>query len=208
MENQSGLSNFIPILIGDSETCSEMKAIQERLDMSLLVEATGSSHESCEHSSLRQKEYLELMMDISWLLKKPSSEPLQHIMNLSQIQRFTRLLKFLICNDSTVILGKVLEHLKIVMEKVESNVAVNGFSNPDLRFFVKYLDYARDVLQLNLRKTGNSVLHLGYLKPKGDGVSQSCSKNKLVSVVPETGQVRISIFSAGFLILNLFFILT
>lgn len=207
MENQSGLSNFIPILIGDSETCSEMKTIQERLDMSLLVEATGSSHESCEHSSLRQKVYSELVMDISWMLKKPSSEPLQHIMNSSQIQRFTRLLKFLICNDSTVILGRVLEHLKIAMENVESNVAVNGFSYPDLRIFEKYLDYARDVLQLNLLKTGNSVLHLGYLKPKGDHFSQSYSTNKLVLVVPGTGLVRISIFSAGFLILSLFFVL-
>ncbi|XP_022955823.1 squamosa promoter-binding-like protein 7 [Cucurbita moschata] len=184
VENHSGLSNFIPILIGDSETCSEMKTIQERLDMSLLVEATGSSHESCEHSSLRQKVHSELMMDISWLLKKPSSEHVQHIMNSSQIQRFTRLLKFLIRNDSTVILGRVLEHLKIVMENVESDVAVNGFSYPDLRFFEKYLDSARDVLQLNLHKTGNSVLHLGHPKSKGDRVSQSCSENKLVSVVP------------------------
>ncbi|CAK9318570.1 unnamed protein product [Citrullus colocynthis] len=186
VENQSGLSNFIPILIGDSVTCSEMKAIQERLDMSLLVEATGSSHDTCEHSSLRQKVYSELMMDISWLLRKPSSEPVQQIMNSSQIQRFTRLLKFLICNDSTVILGRVLEHLKIVMDNVESNAAVNSFSYPDLRFFEKYLDYARDVLQLNLRKTGNSVLHLGFLKPKGGHVSQSCSENKLVSAVPGT----------------------
>lgn len=208
MENQSGLSNFIPILIGDSVTCSEMKAIQERLDMSLLVEATGSSHDTCEHSSLRQKVYSELMMDISWLLRKPSSEPVQQIMNSSQIQRFTRLLKFLICNDSTVILGRVLEHLTIVMDNVESNAAVNSFSYPDLRFFEKYLDYARDVLQLNLRKTGNSVLHLGFLKPKGGHVSQSCSENKLVSAVPGTVLVRVSIFSAGFLILDLFFILT
>lgn len=208
MENQSGLSNFIPILIGDSVTCSEMKAIQERLDMSLLVEATGSSHDTCEHSSLRQKVYSELMMDISWLLRKPSSEPVQQILNSSQIQRFTRLLKFLICNDSTVILGRVIEHLTIVMDNVESNAAVNSFSYPDLRFFEKYLDYARDVLQLNLRKTGNSVLHLGFLKPKGGHVSQSCSENKLVSAVPGTVLVRVSIFSAGFLILDLFFILT
>ena len=175
--------------------------------MSLLVEATGSSHESCEHFSLRQKVHSELMMDISWLLKKPSSEHVQHIMNSSQIQRFTRLLKFLIRNDSTVILGRVLEHLKIVMENVESNGAVNGFIYPDLRFFEKYLDSARDVLQLNLHKTGNSVLHLGHPKSKGDRVSQSCSENKLVSVVPGIVLVRVSMFSVGFLILNLFSVL-
>ncbi|XP_022953236.1 squamosa promoter-binding-like protein 7 [Cucurbita moschata] len=172
VENQSGLSNFIPILIGDSETCSEMKTIQERLDMSLPVEATGSSHKYCEHSSLRQKVYSELVTDISWLLKKPSSEPLQCIMNSSQIQRFTRLLKFLISIDSTVILGRVLEHLKIVMGNVESNVAANGFSYPDLRYFEKYLDYATVVLQLNLRR---------------DRVSRSFSKKKLASVDPGTG---------------------
>ena len=179
MENQSGLSNFIPILIGDSETCSEMKTIQERLDMSLPVEATGSSYKYCEHSSLRQKVYSELVTDISWLLKKPSSEPLQRIMNSSQIHRFTRLLKFLISIDSTVILGRVLEHLKIVMGNVESNVAANGFSYPDLRYFEKYLDYATVVLQLNLRR---------------DRVSQSFSKNKLASVDPGTGLVRIFLY--------------
>lgn len=198
MENQSGLSNFIPILIGDRETCSEMKIIQERLDMSLLLEATGSSQEFCESSSLKQKVYSELMTDISWVLKKPTPEPLQHILNSSQIQRFTRLLKFLICNDSCVILGRVLEHLKIVMENVETNAAVNGFSYPELSFFEKYLDYARDVLRLNLRKTGNPVLNLGYLKPKGDYDSQSGSENKLVSVVPSIGLVRISILLQGF----------
>ncbi|OMO53755.1 Transcription factor, SBP-box [Corchorus capsularis] len=147
VENQSGLSNFIPVLIGDKEICSEMKSIQQRLDVSLFGErskfsATVSLLEACKASSLRQKAYSELLLDIAWLLREPKLENIQETMASSQIQRFNCLLSFLIDNKLTVILKKVLKNLKIVVEKI----GFNGTNDSDIRLLQKHMEYARDIL--------------------------------------------------------------
>ncbi|XP_022740659.1 squamosa promoter-binding-like protein 7 isoform X2 [Durio zibethinus] len=134
VENQSGLSNFIPVLIGDKEVCSEMKSIRQRFDASLSQEESkfspnGSLLEACEVSTLRQRAYSELVLDIAWLLREPKLENFREIMASSQIQRFNCLLSFLIQSESTVILKKVLPNLKIVVE----TTGFNGTNDSDIR---------------------------------------------------------------------------
>ncbi|KAA8527510.1 hypothetical protein F0562_034775 [Nyssa sinensis] len=78
VENQSGLSNFIPILIGDKETCSEMKTMQQKFDASFCSKqsqfaAANSLSDSCEVSLLRQRAVSGFLLDIAWLLKEPST---------------------------------------------------------------------------------------------------------------------------------------
>ncbi|KAJ6430981.1 hypothetical protein OIU84_018482 [Salix udensis] len=92
VENESGLSNFIPVLIGDREVCSEMKIIQQRFDASRSL-IIGSE---CEVSTMRQTAFSEFSMDIAWLLKEPSAENSQQTMTSFQIRRVNSLLNFLV----------------------------------------------------------------------------------------------------------------
>ncbi|WRX21079.1 SBP domain - like 10 [Theobroma cacao] len=189
VENQSGLSNFIPVLIGDKEVCSEMKSIQKRFDASLFpggskMSATGSLLEACEASSLRQRTYSELVLDIAWLLREPKLENFQEMMASSQIQRFNCLLSFLIHNESTVILKKVLQNLKILVEKT----GFNGANDSDIRLFEKHMDYARDILSIKLQKGESLVLHSEYIERERNWCLQSSFKDDELSVVPNAFQ--------------------
>uniref|UniRef100_A0A803N9M0 SBP-type domain-containing protein n=1 Tax=Chenopodium quinoa TaxID=63459 RepID=A0A803N9M0_CHEQI len=90
VENECGLSNFIPILIGDEHVCSEIKMIHQKYDCSncrkkLQCIPSGSSYGTCEVSCSRQAALSEFMLDVAWLLKQPCSEKLNCIL--------TRLLK-------------------------------------------------------------------------------------------------------------------
>ncbi|MBA0555589.1 hypothetical protein Golob_025760 [Gossypium lobatum] len=175
VENQSGLSNFIPVLIGDKDVCSEMKVIQQGFDASLFWGASeiSANRSSCETSALRQKAYSELVLDIAWLLREPKSENFQETMASSQIQRFNCLLNFLIQNKSTVILKKALQNLKNVVEEA----GFNGTDDPDTRLLKKYMDYGRDILNNKLQEGERPVLLSEYIEQEGKWNSQSNLKN-------------------------------
>ncbi|GMI70351.1 SQUAMOSA PROMOTER BINDING PROTEIN-LIKE 7, squamosa promoter binding protein-like 7 [Hibiscus trionum] len=190
VENQSGLSNFIPILIGDKEVCSEMKSIQQRFDASVSregskVSATGSFFEECEPSTLRQRSYSELVLDIAWLLREPKLEKNQETIVSSQIQRFNRLLSFLIQNKSSVILKKILQNLKIVVEKM----GFNGTNDSDIILLQKYMDYARDILSDELQKGEIPEFCSEYIERERNQLSQSSFENDELSIVPNVSQV-------------------
>ncbi|KAM2656994.1 hypothetical protein EV1_012418 [Malus domestica] len=184
IENESGLSNFMPVLIGDKEVCAEMKTIQKRYEESfssqgLRFSFTGSLSNSCEASSLRHTAFSEVILDIAWLLKKPSSENFQQIITASQIQRFNYLLNFLISIKSTTILDKVLQNLETLMAKMELNSANNGSIDADMRLLQNYMNYARDLLCQKFESSGRLV-------KKEDLVSQSqtCFQNDGKLVAP------------------------
>ncbi|XP_024027509.1 squamosa promoter-binding-like protein 7 [Morus notabilis] len=173
VENEAGLSNFIPVLIGDKETCSEMKVIQQRLDESLLkdgpcVSPIASLSNSCDASSLRQSAITELILDVAWLLKKPGSEGFQQILTASQVQRLNRLLSLLISVESTTILERILQNMKSVMDKLKLTDECSGISDADLRLLQKYMDYAHQLSYQKLQKDGSSDLPSRNLPLKED----------------------------------------
>lgn len=189
IENESGLSNFLPILIADKEVCAEMNTIQKRYEESFSLQgshfsSSGSLSDSCEASSLRHKAFSEVILDIAWLLKKPSSENFQQIMTASQIQRFNYLLNFLISIKSTTILEKVSQNLKTLMDNMELHSANDGTSDADMRLLKNYMDYARDRQKID--NSGVLVPRSGRLVQKEDIVSQSqsCFQNVGNLVVP------------------------
>uniref|UniRef100_A0A803NA54 SBP-type domain-containing protein n=1 Tax=Chenopodium quinoa TaxID=63459 RepID=A0A803NA54_CHEQI len=97
VENECGLSNFIPILIGDAHVCSEIKLIHQKYDCSNCRKKSqcmpsGSSYGTCEVSCSRQAALSEFMLDVAWLLKQPCSEKLHCILTSSQIQRYNCLI--------------------------------------------------------------------------------------------------------------------
>ncbi|TYJ14405.1 hypothetical protein E1A91_A10G116400v1 [Gossypium mustelinum] len=190
VENQSGLSNFIPVLIGDKEVCSEMKSIQQRFDASVFQErsifsSTGSLFEACETLTSQHRAYSEFLLDIAWLLREPTLENFKETMASSQILRFNRLLSFLIQNESTFILKKILQNLKIVVEMIR----FDGTNDSDVRLFQKYMNHARDILSNELQKGEIPVFRSEYIEQERNQVSQSSFDNNELSIVPNISQV-------------------
>jgi hypothetical protein len=187
VENESGLSNYIPILIGDTEICSEMKIIQQRFDAShsLII---GSE---CEVSTMRQTALSEFIMDIAWLLKEPSAENSQQMMTSFQIQRINSLLNFLLHHESTIILDKILKNLKIMMDKKEASGMVNGTSDTDMRLLQSYMDYASNIRHEKLQRSEVLKHQLKFSGKENNYISGSCCGNNKESVALST-EVRMS----------------
>ncbi|KAJ4835237.1 hypothetical protein Tsubulata_049435 [Turnera subulata] len=170
VENESGLSNFIPVIIGDRQICSEMEMIRHRFDAS-----NSSSGSECEVYTLKQMAFSDLLVDIAWLLKEPLPENVQQIMTSSQIQRFNTLLKFLLQHEPVAILDKILRTLKIIMDKLEVYRVVNSTSDDDVRLLQKYMDYASDVVHRNC-KAESSVLHPQFLYESKSICGSCCTR--------------------------------
>ncbi|KAI8561527.1 hypothetical protein RHMOL_Rhmol04G0347100 [Rhododendron molle] len=173
VENESGLSNFIPIVIGTKEICSEMKIMEHRFESS-----TSSTHE-CEVSVRRQPAFSQFVIDTAWLLRKPALEDLEHILALSQIGRFNRLLTFLIDNKSTSILERVLHYITILMDHTKLNKLAYGIGDSDMELLQGNLEHARDILCQRLQPNGDSVLHSGFVVQKGDSLCRSSQADML-----------------------------
>ncbi|CAI9765898.1 unnamed protein product [Fraxinus pennsylvanica] len=155
VENQSGLSNFIPILIGDKPICEEMAIMQQKFDSSLCSDDHQFAAPTLagEVYALRQTEYYEFLLEVAWLLKDPMLEP--HL-TAAQIQRINYLLDFLIEKESTVILDRVLYHMKTVTDKY----LVMGVPNADMMLLQKILHNARNILHQKLQEKDYTVTHV------------------------------------------------
>ncbi|CAJ2658553.1 unnamed protein product [Trifolium pratense] len=182
VDNESGLSNFIPVLIADKEVCTEMKILQQKLDASLRSKqfrsaSGGSVCSSCEAFVHTHTSSSDLLVDIAWLLKDPASENFDRMISASQIQRYCHLLDFLISNDSTIILGKILPNLIILTESMKSNI-----NDVDMFQLLKCMQNAKDVI---CQKGGGLVLHskMDDFKP-----GQYCSQDDKLSVVEVNSQ--------------------
>lgn len=167
-----------------------MKVIQQRFDESLNSDGPYSTSidslsDLCEVSSQRQAAFSELILDIAWLIRKPGTENFQQIITTSQIQRLNYLLNFLISIESTTILEKILQNLKTVMDKMESNGSCNGINVADLRLLQKYMDYAHQLRSQKLQKTEDVWLHSSN--------SKSYSQNDSCSVGSFPSQVQLLI---------------
>lgn len=156
VENEHGLSNFIPILIADKEICSEIKIMQKRFDLSICPRDSQSRASFLhEKAVLRHKEFTELISEVAWLLKEPTLESMEYLFTTSQLQRFTCLLKFLVENESTIILERVLCYMKI---RVDRSVPT-GIPEADMRLFQRTMSLATDILGQEQVKRLNLVLH-------------------------------------------------
>ncbi|CAK7332905.1 unnamed protein product [Dovyalis caffra] len=174
VENESGLSNFIPVLIGDREICSEMKIIQQRLD------ASHSFGAECEVSTTRQMAFSDFITDIAWFLKEPSAENSQQTMTSFQIQRINSLLNFLLHHESIIILVKILKSLKIMMNKMEVDIN-NGTSDANMRLLQSYMDYASNILHEKLERSEVLKHHLEYSGQENNCISGSCCGSDMSS---------------------------
>ncbi|XP_021908865.1 squamosa promoter-binding-like protein 7 [Carica papaya] len=193
VENESGLSNFIPVLIGDEETCCEIRSIQQKFGTSLFPKgqqfgAKNLLPNSCETFIVRQKAFSELLLDIAWLLKEPASESSQQTIASCQIQRLNCLLSFLIHTKSVTILEKVFQNIKILIGNMELDSKDDNGSNDDARLLQQYMNSAREVLNEKDKRSADSVLRPEYDMAETNYGSQSSSQDDIRSTIPATDQ--------------------
>ncbi|XAR57146.1 hypothetical protein NMG60_11025183 [Bertholletia excelsa] len=168
VENESGISNFIPILIGNKEICSEMNIMEQRFEATFHLKGSKFMDarclsDSCEVLGLRQTAFSQFILDITWLLRKPSLEDVVQIITPFQIGRYNRVLTFLIQNESTSLLERVVHFVEIVMNTTKLNNLANCTTDTDMKSLQSMLDYARKVLHERLQDKRHLVQHSGNL---------------------------------------------
>ncbi|ESQ41891.1 hypothetical protein EUTSA_v10012721mg [Eutrema salsugineum] len=148
VENESGLSNFIPLIIGDKAICSEMKLIEQKFNATLFPEGQGvtaccSLTCCCRDFEERQSTFTGLLLDIAWSVKMPSSECTEQTVNRCQIKRYNRVLNYLIQSNSASILGNVLHNLEKLVKKMDPDSLVHCTCDCDVRLLHENMNVAR-----------------------------------------------------------------
>ncbi|KAI3913918.1 hypothetical protein MKW92_029174 [Papaver armeniacum] len=175
VENEFGLSNFIPILFGDKQTCSGMKMVQKKLDETLPIQG-GSQFGvldvvsgSCKVFGSRQKVVSELILDIAWLLKEPNLEEDKLLSSWK--------------NDSIDLLEKILQSLEDVMgaQKLFNPVSI---SDADLSLFQKHITQARESIRKRIQSGGEAVQCDQSSLSEGYRFSQNRSENGRLYFTP------------------------
>ncbi|XP_076907105.1 squamosa promoter-binding-like protein 7 [Bidens hawaiensis] len=140
VENESGLSNFIPILVAEEKICSEIKILQMKYYLNC---SRDSETSSCE---VAVNKFSELLVDMAWLLKQPIVEDAECVIMSPQLQRFTFLVNFLVEYESTTVLKHVLHSVKMRVFKS------GGIFEADKTLLQELIDHATEVLNQQLAK--------------------------------------------------------
>ncbi|KAK4795650.1 hypothetical protein SAY86_027976 [Trapa natans] len=151
----SGLSNFIPVLFSDKEVCSEMKRIQQTVEESFqkMDSDFSGTDFSCKTLIEGKNTISEFLVDIGWLLKEPLENPYNDL-SAWHMQRFTCLLNFLMENESTVILEKILPILSKLMGEFGCTGAYRSFNGVDIDILNAKMEFAKDFLCNKLQSVG------------------------------------------------------
>ncbi|KAJ6808869.1 squamosa promoter-binding-like protein 9 [Iris pallida] len=139
VENESGISNFIPVLFGNKHICSEVERMQ-----GALVGSLGASPGICKLFEEKQTELAELITDIAWLLKEADMDKWEAVLNATNIQRLTCLLKFSIQNEFVYVLELILKYLDVTVclwHKLETVIP-----DLELKLLLEYINHAKEIL--------------------------------------------------------------
>ncbi|OIT28689.1 PREDICTED: squamosa promoter-binding-like protein 7 [Nicotiana attenuata] len=176
VENESGLSNFIPILIAEKDICAEMEEIQRKFC------SGGSEHTAvcspCEDSTCRKSEFSEFMLDVAWLLREPSSENVQIVASV-QMQRFNYLLNVLMESQSTIILKRVLPYFENMVNK---NLLA-GITDAEMRLFQRNIYEKNNLLKERLQLKEYCAGDAGQIMQEAN-TSTEIFQNHMKSVFP------------------------
>ncbi|EHA8586507.1 putative Squamosa promoter-binding-like protein 9 [Cocos nucifera] len=196
VENVSGISNFVPILIGNKNVCSEMKRIQDALGEPYCADSissqnavSGASPALCEFFVSRQNAISELLLDIAWLLKEPHIDDRESLFSLENIQRLTSLLKFLIQNRFVSIIEVVLNYWDNIVDGKGFDKSENWYSDADMRLLYEYVNHAKEILCYRTLHDVESELD-SKNTIDGNEVLQSYLKSDVVYTMPCTNQDR------------------
>ncbi|CAN6451174.1 unnamed protein product [Victoria cruziana] len=145
VENESGLSNFIPVLVGDQQIVSEFKIVQQVLGGCASSCATESPFTvPYTFSEEKRKMMSEFLLDVAWLIKEPDKD--ETCIQLFHVQRLNHLLEFLITNNLVNIMKKVLQLPKFVMVLGYLNKFLDREACVHVDTFHEYIRNAREII--------------------------------------------------------------
>uniref|UniRef100_A0A0D9WGE4 SBP-type domain-containing protein n=1 Tax=Leersia perrieri TaxID=77586 RepID=A0A0D9WGE4_9ORYZ len=141
VENMFGLSNFVPILVGSKDLCSELEQIHDAL-----CGSSDKSSDPCDLRGFRQTGMSGFLIDIGWLIRKPSRDEFQNLLSLPNIQRWICMMKFLIRNNYINVLKIIVNSLEnIIGSEVLSNLEKGRLEN-HVTEFLGYVSQARNIV--------------------------------------------------------------
>lgn len=195
VENVSGISNFVPILVGNKNVCSEMRRIQDALGDPYRAESimsqnavSGASPAMCEFFVSRQNAISELLLDVAWLLKEPCMDGRESLFSSENVHRLTSLLKFLIQNRLFSIIEVVLQYWDNIVDGKGFDKSENWHSDADMRLLHEYVNHAKGILcQRTLHDVESELDSKSSID--GNDVLQSYLKSDVVYTMPCTNQV-------------------
>ncbi|KAJ6821450.1 squamosa promoter-binding-like protein 9 [Iris pallida] len=166
VENDSGISNFIPVLFGNKQICSEVERMQGELIESLCADSLlphvavpGACPGFCELFVSRHTAMSELITDIAWLLKEHHTDTWEAVASLTNIQRLICLLKFTIQNELFAVLDVILQYVDAtvgIWQKFE-----NVVPDADLKLLLDYINSAKEILNKKALLDSRSGLDSG-----------------------------------------------
>uniref|UniRef100_A0A0A9ESR2 Uncharacterized protein n=1 Tax=Arundo donax TaxID=35708 RepID=A0A0A9ESR2_ARUDO len=164
-----GLSNFVPILFGSKQLCSELERIQDALcgwsykNNSVFGESPGASSDLCERRKLQSAAMSGFLIDIGWLIRKPTPEEFKNVLSLTNIQRWICMLKFLIQNDFISVLEIIVKSVdNIVGSEILSNLE-RGRLEDHVAAFLGYVSHARNIVDHRAKHDKESQLETRWV---------------------------------------------
>ncbi|KAF6990155.1 hypothetical protein CFC21_007389 [Triticum aestivum] len=177
VENVFGLSNFVPILFGSKQLCFELERIQDVLCGSSKYKSTngefpGITSDRCEHWKLQQTAMSGFLIEIGWLIKKPSPDEFKNLLSKTNIKRWICLLEFLIQNNFINVLEMIVKSSdNIIGSEILSNLE-SGRLEDHVTAFLGYVRHARTIVDQRAKHNEETQLQTRWC---GDSVSDQPS---------------------------------
>ncbi|KAG2619336.1 hypothetical protein PVAP13_3NG140945 [Panicum virgatum] len=175
VENMFGLSNFVPILFGSKQLCSELERIQDVLcgssNSNLFGELPGASSDPYERRKVQKAAMSGFLIDIGWLIRKPTHDDLKNVLSSTNIERWICILKFLIQNDFINVLEIIVKSMENIMgSEVLSNLE-RGRLEGHVTAFLGYVKHAQNIINSRANNDKKTKLETRWTNQPSLGTS-------------------------------------
>ncbi|CAL4908171.1 unnamed protein product [Urochloa decumbens] len=193
VENMFGLSNFVPILFGSKELCTELERIQDALcgfsnsNNSVLGELPGASSDPCERRKLQMTAMSGFLIDIGWLIRKPTPDEFKDVLSSTNIQRWVCILKFLIQHGFINVLDIIVKSMdSIVGSEFLSNLE-RGRLEDHVTSFLGYVSHARNIIERRANNAEKTQYETGWISASSPNMPSLGTSLPLASENTGTG---------------------
>ena len=192
-----GLSNFVPILFGSKQLCSELERIHDVLSGSsnsnLFGELPGASSDPYERRKVQKAAMSGFLIDIGWLIRKPTHDDFKNVLSSTNIERWVCILKFLIQNDFINVLEIIVKSMENIMgSEVLSNLE-RGKLEDHVTAFLGYVSHARNIINSRPNNDEKTKLETRWISVSSPNQSSLCTSDPPANEVSATMLQRISV---------------
>ncbi|CAL5094902.1 unnamed protein product [Urochloa decumbens] len=169
VENMFGLSNFVPIIFGSKELCTELERIQDALcgfsnsNNRVLGELPGASSDPCERRKLQTAAMSGFLIDIGWLIRKPTPDEFKDVLSSTNIQRWVCMLKFLIQHGFINVLEIIVKSMDSIMDSEFLSNLERGRLEDHVTSFLGYVSHARNTIERRANNDEKRQYETGWI---------------------------------------------